>query len=172
VLLAALAMGGAGFAAWRWYGGQMTEPTVSSGLVSTIPSRPAEVPTTVASIEPGLPAPRVVKIGVLPPTASVEVDGSKAQIVEGKVEIAGALGSVHKVRVVGDGREVITDVAISEGGALPPTVGPGVAVPGGMKPPSITSPQPRPPAPVTVTRTVPAPSPPKPSGVTLNKKFE
>jgi serine/threonine-protein kinase len=170
MLLASLAIGGAAYGAWRFSERQAIEPAATSGLVSTLPSPSTETPTPLASTLPVVPAPRVVKVGVLPATAYVEVDGQKAEITSGSVDLAGTLGSLHKVRVVAGGREAIIEVAIAEGGPMPPTVGLGAPAPRGVKvPPASTQGAP---AQTAGASKASSAASAKPTGVTLDKKFE
>jgi serine/threonine-protein kinase len=103
---AAVALGLGGFVAYR--------------LVSTpsqaLPAQPAAL--TVAT-PPAEPKPRTVKLVVLPGDAAVDVDGATVTPNDGAVEITGALGSVHKVHLKSGDTEILKEVAISEGGAVP-----------------------------------------------------
>ena len=54
-----------------------------------------------------------------PPDAKVEVDGRSVDVKEGKIDVLGALGSTHPVRVSASGREARADIAIAESGAVP-----------------------------------------------------
>jgi serine/threonine-protein kinase len=66
--------------------------------------------------------PRSVTVVILPATAKVEVDGTPAALTEGLLEITGAVGSVHKVRVqLGDIDKTVR-VVVSESGAVPPKI--------------------------------------------------
>jgi serine/threonine-protein kinase len=59
---------------------------------------------------------------VLPEGATVEVDGAPAKPIDGAIEITGALGSVHKVKVATADGKVVRNVVIAEAGAIPPKV--------------------------------------------------
>jgi serine/threonine-protein kinase len=60
-----------------------------------------------------------VALAVSPEDASVEVDGAPAEVRGGAVEIAGALGSEHRVRV-SKGKDAVTaEVFLTEKGAVP-----------------------------------------------------
>lgn len=65
---------------------------------------------------------RTVRLAVLPRDAEIEIDGAKAEAVDGIVELRGALGSIHRVRVRAGDAAVVRDVVISESGAMPPAV--------------------------------------------------
>lgn len=65
---------------------------------------------------------RSVKVVIIPDDAAVEIEGAPASVTDGLVEIRGALGSVHKVRV-GTGDSAVTrDVVVTENGAIPPKI--------------------------------------------------
>jgi hypothetical protein len=65
---------------------------------------------------------RTVKLVVLPKDAKIEVGGAPAEISDGVVEITGALGSVHKVRVTAGAASKVFEVVISENGPSPTKV--------------------------------------------------
>ena len=77
-------------------------------------------PTTTPSVAPL--APRTVRLVIIPSDAAVEVDGTKAIPNDGLVEIHGALGSVHAVRVKAFGEETTTNLVVTEDGAIPPKI--------------------------------------------------
>ncbi len=129
---------------------------------------PAVTPTTppVPASETAPPAEKTVTVAV-PPNAVVDVEGVKREVVGGNVELSGPLGTVHKVHVVVNGQEVTQQVALTEGGAIPPKIA--LSAP----PPSATpasKPQPGP-----VVRPNPTPTP-KPAttgtGVNVKREFE
>jgi serine/threonine-protein kinase len=74
-------------------------------------------------------------VQVSPDDASVEVDGAPAGVRGGAFEIAGALGSVHRVRVSKGDREAAADVFVTEKGAVPPRVDLARPAPGKGRPP-------------------------------------
>ena len=86
--------------------------------------RPADGSTTSAAAASSAPpeALRRANLVIFPGDASVEVDGKQATSHDGVVEIAGAIGSVHRVRVSKDGHEKTTDVVLGDSGAEPPKV--------------------------------------------------
>jgi serine/threonine-protein kinase len=63
-----------------------------------------------------------VALRISPKDAAVEVDGAPAEVRGGTVEIPGALGSSHKVRVVKGRSEQVTEVFVTDKGAIPPQV--------------------------------------------------
>jgi serine/threonine-protein kinase len=122
-VLAIVALGGAGAY------GLVHARSASPGDPATL--APAAVVQVVATADT---KPRTVKVVILPDDAKVEVDGAGVTPNDGAVEITGAIGSVHKVKVTtGDG-EVLRDVAITEGGAIPPKVEGAAPKLGGAKP--------------------------------------
>lgn len=67
-------------------------------------------------------ASRSVKLVILPKDAKVEVGGAPVEVSDGLVEITGALGTVHKVRVTAGGESKLTEVVIAESGPVPAKV--------------------------------------------------
>jgi serine/threonine-protein kinase len=109
------------------------------------PSAASSQPVTAPEARP-----RSVTVVILPPTARVEVEGKETPLSEGVLEITGAVGSVHKVRVVAGGAEKNVRVVVSDSGAVPPKIEvEGAAAPTGTAhtaAPSapLTGPKPRP----------------------------
>jgi serine/threonine-protein kinase len=62
---------------------------------------------------------RRVTLLVFPLDTSVEVDGTRADVVDGGVDIAGELGSGHPVRLFQGEAELRAEVFITEKGAVP-----------------------------------------------------
>jgi serine/threonine-protein kinase len=126
---ASVAIGLGGAAAMRFgHAAADSRPTdVSAGTAGALAAPPAPSPNTEVK-------PRTVKLVVLPGEASVEVDGAPATAIEGAVEVVGALGSVHKVRIRSGAAEVLREVVISEQGALPPKIELAPATAGEAKP--------------------------------------
>ena len=71
-------------------------------IVATPPPVSAEAP-------PSLPD-RVVEVAILPPDATVEVDGAPVHVTDGKIELKAPAGSVRHVRVYAGSREARADV--------------------------------------------------------------
>ena len=67
-------------------------------------------------------AERTVSLAISPPNATVEVDGTKRDMIDGVVQIKGVLGGVVSVRVTSSAGETTQSVAITEGGAIPPKI--------------------------------------------------
>ena len=115
---------GAGAAIVLGIGGVATLRVARAPQEATPPPAPTSVaaaPPTVAP--PAVEArPRTVKVVVLPADAAVEVDGVAATPNDGAVEITGVLASVHKVRLKSGDAEILRDVVVTEGGAIPPKV--------------------------------------------------
>jgi serine/threonine-protein kinase len=96
-------------------------PTASAAPTATAPSAPtatAAAPSATAVAA----ATKRVKVVVLPNDASVEVDGTRTPVRAGLLEISGAVGSVHKVRVFKGKTESLSEVTVTEDGANPPKV--------------------------------------------------
>lgn len=143
-------------------------PPEPAALVAPVPT---PEPTPAAPPPPAAPATKTVKVAISPATASVEIDGQKATVAEGEVEITGALGSVHPVKVYVGKRATEGEVVVTEAGAIPAKITLGVAVP---KPPKGADGTAT--APATAPATTRAPGstpPPKPKPTTgLDTKFE
>jgi serine/threonine-protein kinase len=88
-------------------------PVPSPGSVDTAKAAPSSAPVDTAA------KPRTVELVILPDGATVEVDGVPAAVKDGVVDITGALGSVHKVRISAGGDETTGKVVVTESGALP-----------------------------------------------------
>ncbi len=113
------------------------------------PPAPLQQAAVIPAVAPVDAKPRTVKVVILPDGAGVEVDGAVARPNDGSVEVTGAVGSVHKVKVTTADGEVLRDVVITEGGAIPPKVEGPAAKPVAGKPaaPTPAKPQPAGPAP-------------------------
>jgi eukaryotic-like serine/threonine-protein kinase len=81
---------------------------------------PPQTATQAAAPPPVDNAPKRVKLVIMPPDATAEVEGQKVTAKDGIIEITGAPGSVHKVRLSKGKNEVETDVIVTESGAMPP----------------------------------------------------
>jgi eukaryotic-like serine/threonine-protein kinase len=105
-------------------------PASTSGRDPASPTSGAAPAATAAE-----PAMRTVKLVILPSIASVEVDGAAAKPADGVLEITGALGSTHKVRVFRGATETVMDVKVTESGAAPPIIKLEAAAPGAPRTP-------------------------------------
>jgi serine/threonine-protein kinase len=100
------------------------------------------------------PATPTVRLVVLPVGATVEVDDKPVPAADGIVEITGALGSGHKVRVVSGADETTTKVYVTQEGANPAKIvlTPAPSSPGGSSAPRPTgAPKPAAPRPPATT---------------------
>jgi hypothetical protein len=114
-----LALGVCGAAIWGMARGDHAESsqrTAASSPVTIESSALHPTPSAEAIV-------RHVPLQVQPPADSIDVDGVSAVVDHGAVDVSGELGSVHKVRLRGSGREATVEVIITEDGARPRTVG-------------------------------------------------
>src|SRR5262249_43281235 len=81
-----------------------------------IPEPSASVSVPLAPIAPPLPPARTVSLAIVPPFASVEIDGVATRTQGGSVTISGPLGSTHRVRVSYAKKETVVHVAVAESG--------------------------------------------------------
>jgi len=66
---------------------------------------------------------RMVSVSVVAPAdAKVETNGAPVELRDGKIELTGIIGSVHKLRVTAGGRETKAEVVLSESGPVPSRV--------------------------------------------------
>jgi serine/threonine-protein kinase len=119
-LALSLLLGAGGLAAYKLRGSNPTvEVAVKAEVTAAIPATAAEAPSVA-------PAPasaeQTVRLSVEPADATVEIDGRATLVKDGNVDIVGALGSVHHVRVMKGAREASANVAISALGAVPAQV--------------------------------------------------
>ncbi len=68
------------------------------------------------------PAPLRFRLGVAPPTASVEVDGKPAAVIDGTILLVGKLGETRVVRLRTRERTLVRNVSFTAEGLLPPSV--------------------------------------------------
>ncbi len=86
------------------------------------PSTPPRDPEGAIASSSSATSERTVSLAISPPNATVEVDGTKRDVVDGVVQIKGVLGGVASVRVSSSAGETTQSVAITEGGAIPPKI--------------------------------------------------
>ncbi|WP_437821252.1 protein kinase domain-containing protein [Sorangium sp. So ce1078] len=101
--------------------GDAAAAAASAAAATSAPVASA-APAASAAPDATAPAPaalRRVVLAIAPGDAAVEVDGAPAEVRDGLVEIAGALGSNHRVRLVRAGVERVEDVVVTENGASP-----------------------------------------------------
>ncbi len=92
-----------------------------------VPPPPVVTPPASAPVVTPPPAvvdttARRVKVVIMPPDASVEVEGAPGVAKNGLLEILGTLGSVFRVRVFKGKHEITTDVIITADGPAPPKI--------------------------------------------------
>jgi serine/threonine-protein kinase len=111
---------------------------VAGGALAYRLMAPAQVPSAVQAMvssatagaaSAATPVTSTVKVSIQPVGASVEVDDKPVSSEGGVVEITGALGSGHKVRVVSGAEETTTKVFVTQEGANPPRIVLAVAAP-------------------------------------------
>ena len=93
-------------------------PPVTAPPVVTAP--PAATPA--ATPPPGDTSPKRVKLVIMPPDAIAEVEGKRVLAKNGIIEITGAAGSVHRVKLTKGKTDTEVEVIITESGAMPPKV--------------------------------------------------
>jgi serine/threonine-protein kinase len=139
-------------------------PALGPGPTASAVTPSASSPT----VEPALPLPELaVRLAIEPTDATVEVEGRVTPVTDGGVELRGALGSAHHVRLMKGSQKVEGEVAITSLGAVPSSMAMGVEVP---------APRRSPVAPVSSSKpsTGPAPTGARDTGKhpALNGKFE
>ena len=111
----AMLAGGAALVLGVWAAAGATRPRAA-------PSASAAAPGTFGAatvIAPAGEGMRRVRVVVIPADAEVEIDGARAEVHDGLVEVAGALGSRHRVRVAKRSDEAVAEVTVTEMGAQP-----------------------------------------------------
>jgi len=135
-------------------------------------SAPAPLRSSGPTVEPApggtVAAVRTVTLAIAPATADVDVAGQRVTAKDGKIELSGALGSVHRVRVAAFAQLEERDVVIAESGPIPAKIevvpkATSAGAPATAKPQPTTAP-----GPVTSTT---RPIKPKPSS-TVDKNFD
>lgn len=107
VLALSLLLGGGGLAAYKLRGS-----AVEDAVKAEATAAPSAAPAPAS-------AERSVRLSVEPADATVEINGRSTPVKDGNVDIVGALGSVHYVRVMKGTQEATANVAISAEGAVP-----------------------------------------------------
>ncbi|MFS8067830.1 MAG: hypothetical protein ACMG6S_15820, partial [Byssovorax sp.] len=127
---------GAAFGVYR-----VMEADTSAPVVASAPSAPPP-PVVAPAVDPtaevakvAAPGAKTVRVGILPLDATVEVDGEKATVSDGGVEIAGGLGTVHRVHITRGDDQVTEDVAVTQQGAVPAKLELKTSAPKGLKGP-------------------------------------
>jgi eukaryotic-like serine/threonine-protein kinase len=121
-VIALLVAGGAAVGAYTVMG-KTADPVGTSAPVVAPPIVTAAIATAAATATaaPPVAAPtgKTVRVAILPLDATVEVDGVKATAVGGMIEIAGSLGTVHRVHITRGADQITEDVAVTQQGAVP-----------------------------------------------------
>jgi serine/threonine-protein kinase len=123
-MIAAFVAVGAAFGAYKVMGKTAapvvtSEPVVAAPTTTTTTPPTAITATATAAPPPIAPAGKTVRVGILPLDATVEVNGVKATAKDGMIEIAGGLGTVHRVHIVKGADQITEDVAVTQQGAVP-----------------------------------------------------
>jgi hypothetical protein len=88
-------------------------------LTPSIVAQPIATSAEVSSTIPEPPPTRTVQLAVVPASVTVEIDGAQVSNRHGHVDVTGALGSVHHVRIALGSMEKRGDVVIATTGVLP-----------------------------------------------------
>ena len=91
----------------------------SSASSVTSHAATAAIETSAAMSANAAPSATSIVAVLVPPSATVQVDGVAAPSKDGLVMISGALGSTHSVRVAVGTIEITREVAITQSGAVP-----------------------------------------------------
>ncbi len=122
-MLAGLIAVGAAFGIYEVVGADR-----SAGVVASAPIAPPPVASEDGRADSGSRADRRAdrragredrEVGILPLDAIVDVDGEKAPVTDGGIEIIGSLGTVHRVHITKGEDQVTEDVAVTQQGAVP-----------------------------------------------------
>ncbi len=89
----------------------------------TAPPPTAATPSAVPAAAPPVDtSPKRVKLVIMPPDAVTEIEGKRVFAKNGIIEITGAPGSVHRVKLSKGKTETEVEVIVTESGAMPPKV--------------------------------------------------
>ncbi len=119
LLLAAAIVGGGGLLGYQALANKPDTPP------SAEPAKPEPRPVTSVVI-PELPVVKRFVVSIVPPEADVTVDGAKAEVKDGKLEVEGTVGATREVKLTFKGKTEQYVVAIAESGAVPPKLDLGV----------------------------------------------
>jgi len=175
-LVGTLLLGGGALATW-----QLVERRVAGEQLASSSTTPATMlPSAAALAAPPPVSPpvaggnegtKLVELAVSPPGVAVEVDGREARVERGVVELEGAVGSVHRVRLSLPGRQQAADVAITPTGAIPAKLELQGSATGSVTPATGARPRGGPAKPAAATSPGVSAAP-KPSNPALDRKFE
>ena len=169
MLLGATALVGAGLA-YALYMTMRPAPVAVPAATAAVVAEPTpnatnSTPEPIVTAAPE-PLPKTVAVRVFPLDAAVEIDGARVVPKDGMVQVSGALGSTHAVRVWRGPAEKVQNVAITDSGPLPEKVE--LEITGHAPPPSRPG-SPKPGA--SGTPSAPAQPTPSPTA-TFKDKFE
>ena len=117
-LVALLVAGGAAVGAYKVMG-SAAAPAITSTPVAPPPPVTAAIAVTATSAPMIAQGGKTVRVAILPLDATVEVNGVKATVTDGMIEIAGGLGTVHRVHISRGADQITEDVAVTQQGAVP-----------------------------------------------------
>jgi eukaryotic-like serine/threonine-protein kinase len=118
-VLAGLVAVGATFGVYTALSGDSTAPVVASAPSAPPPATAPPAAPTAPAARTAAPGEKTVRVGILPLDADVDVDGEKAPLKDGGIEIIGSLGTVHRVHITKGQDQVTEDVAVTQQGAVP-----------------------------------------------------
>jgi serine/threonine-protein kinase len=98
-------------------------PTSEAPLESEarpVPTSPAVQVQPAPRVEAPSDGKRRVKLVIVPSDAEVEVEGQRAKVDDGVIDLVGPLGSIHRVRIRKGKAEAAQDIVITDMGAMPP----------------------------------------------------
>jgi eukaryotic-like serine/threonine-protein kinase len=117
VLATLLVVGGGGFGAYHFLLAKHQEPAATVASAAVVPPSPS-ASATAPPQTPDLP--KLVRLAIVAPTdTKVEIDDAAAQVTDGGVDLTGALGSTHHVKLSRGKVTTAADVAITNDGAIP-----------------------------------------------------
>ena len=100
-------------------------PQAQQVVAPPVPAPPpaAAPPSAVPAAAPPVDmSPKRVKLVIMPPDAVTEIEGKRVFAKNGIIEITGAPGSVHRVKLSKGKTETEVEVIVTESGAMPPKV--------------------------------------------------
>ena len=118
-LAAILVVAGAAAGAYKVLALDTAAAPTAAPLAVPLPVITAAATPPLATSTAAPPRAKTVRVGILPADATVDVDGAIAPVKEGAIEIAGGLGTVHRVHITKGADQVTEDVAVTQQGAVP-----------------------------------------------------
>jgi serine/threonine-protein kinase len=98
------------------------QPLAVTPPVTAPPQVAAPPAVAPAALLPVDMTPKRVKLVIMPPDAVAEIEGKRVFAKNGILEITGAPGSVHRVKLTKGKTETEVEVIVTESGAMPPKV--------------------------------------------------